>query len=145
MLVAGHETTATALTWAMYWIHSLPKVKQTLLAELDNVSDPTDPDQFIQLPYLAAVCNETLRINPVGMLTFPRRVEKPLELCGFQLEPGMLLMGCIYLIHQRKICIPSRDSFVQNGSWKSSSLLTSLSHSGVEFVAVSAMRWLSMR
>ncbi len=111
LLVAGHETTATALTWAMYWIHSLPQVKQTLLAELDTVSDPTDPTQFIQLPYLTAVCNETLRIHPVGMLTFPRRVETPLELCGFQLEPGMLLMGCIYLIHQREDLYPQPKQF----------------------------------
>jgi cytochrome P450 len=77
LLVAGHETTATALTWAMYWVHSLPQVKQTLLAELDALSDPSDLSQVLQLPYLNAVCNETLRINPVAMLTFPRRSRCP--------------------------------------------------------------------
>ena len=110
LLVAGHETTATALTWAMYWIHSLPAVKQELIKELDSEADPT-PETLSQLPYLTAVCNETLRIHPVGMLTFPRRVEEPMELCGYQLEPGMLLMGCIYLVHQREDLYPNPQQF----------------------------------
>lgn len=110
LLVAGHETTATALTWAMYWVHSLPKVKQTLLAELDTLN-PTNVEQLLRLPYLAAVCNETLRIHPVAMLTFPRRVEIPLELCGYQLAPGTLLMGCIYLLHQREDLYPQPQQF----------------------------------
>ena len=111
LLVAGHETTATALTWAMYWIHSLPDVKQTLMKELDAI-DPTDePSQFVGAEYLTAVCNETLRIHPVAMLTFPRKVEVPMEMCGCQLEPGMLLMGCIYLIHQREDLYPAPHKF----------------------------------
>ncbi|MGB3570674.1 MAG: cytochrome P450 [Phormidesmis sp.] len=111
LLVAGHETTATALTWAMYWTHFLPQVKQTLLAELEAVTDPSDASQLLQLPYLTAVCNETLRIHPVAMLTFPRRVETPLELCGYSLAPGTLLMGCIYLLHHREDLYPQPQEF----------------------------------
>lgn len=111
LLVAGHETTATALTWAMYWIHSQPAVKSRLLEELDGVVDPTDPSQFLQLPYLTAVCNETLRIHPVAMLTFPRRVEAETELCGYELQPGDLVMGCIYLLHQREDLYPDPHVF----------------------------------
>lgn len=111
LLVAGHETTATALTWAMYWVNALPEVKQTLLTELDALSDPSDLSEVLQLPYLNAVCNETLRIYPVAMLTFPRQLQVPLELCGHQLEPGMLLMGCIYLIHHREDLYPEPRQF----------------------------------
>lgn len=111
LLLAGHETTATALTWAMYWIHSFPEVKEKLLAELDEVADPSDPSAFLKLPYLTAVCNETLRIHPVAMLTFPRRVEEPMTMCGYQLEPGMLLMGSIYLLHQREDLYPNPKQF----------------------------------
>ncbi|MGK7907486.1 MAG: cytochrome P450 [Synechococcus sp.] len=111
LLVAGHETTATALTWAIYWIHSLPEVKQRLLAEVDAIGSTDEPGQFSQASYLTAVCNETLRIHPVAMLTFPRRVEMPMELCGCQLEPGMLLMGCIYLIHHREDLYPQPQQF----------------------------------
>jgi cytochrome P450 len=34
LLVAGHETTATAITWALYWIHKFPAIRQQLLKEL---------------------------------------------------------------------------------------------------------------
>ncbi|MGD1899731.1 MAG: cytochrome P450 [Phormidesmis sp.] len=102
LIVAGHETTATALTWAMYWIHALPEVKQKLLSELEAFSESVDAGKLLKLPYLTAVCNETLRIHPVAMLTFPRRVEVPLELSGYQFSPGDLLVGCIYLLHQRE-------------------------------------------
>jgi cytochrome P450 family 110 len=95
----------------MYWVQSQPDVKEKLLAELETVSDPSDSSQFLQLPYLSAVCNETLRIHPVAMLTFPRQVEEPMELCGCQFEPGMLLMGCIYLLHQRPDLYPEPEKF----------------------------------
>ncbi len=111
LLVAGHETTATALTWAMYWIHSLPEVKQKLLSDLDEVSGSNHPSSFLKLDYLSALCNETLRIHPVAMLTFPRRVQEPMEMCGCHLEPGMLLMGSIYLLHQREDLYPQPKQF----------------------------------
>jgi cytochrome P450 len=41
LLIAGHETTATALTWALYWIHKFPKVRERVLPEL-QVVDPAD-------------------------------------------------------------------------------------------------------
>jgi cytochrome P450 len=43
LLVAGHETTATALSWALYWIHRLPEVKEKLLAELATLEYPLKP------------------------------------------------------------------------------------------------------
>ena len=41
-----------------------------------------------------------------GMLTFPRVVRSPLELMGYQLEPGTILVGCIYLTHHRPDIYP---------------------------------------
>ncbi len=99
LLVAGHETTATALTWALYWIYSRPDIYQRLMAELKGCTD-SDPLAITRLPYLNAVCNETLRIYPVAMLTFPRQAEQDLELQGHAIKAGTYLMGCIYLIHQ---------------------------------------------
>ena len=73
LLFAGHETTATAMAWAMYWIHKLPDVRAKLLAELDELGPDADPMATAQLPYLTAVCKETLRRSPVAMFTFPPR------------------------------------------------------------------------
>lgn len=101
LLFAGHETTATALTWALYWLHRYPNVRERLLAELKALPDRSDPDVIAKLPYLAAVVHEVLRIHPVAMLTFPRHVEEPLKLAGFQFHKGDVLMGCIQAVHER--------------------------------------------
>jgi cytochrome P450 len=110
LLMAGYDTTSTSLAWALYWIHSLPEVKQKLLAELDQAGD-TDPKTLLGLPYLNAICNETLRIYPVGMLTLPRRAEIPVEIGGYTLEPGTLVAGCIYLVHHREDLYPDSYKF----------------------------------
>ncbi|MBP5971936.1 cytochrome P450 [Brasilonema sp. CT11] len=111
LLVAGHETTATALTWALYWIHKLPGVREKLLEELDTLGDRPDPSTIFKLPYLNAVCCETLRIYPVAMLTFPRVVRTPVSLSGQELEPGTVVMGSIYLTHQREDLYPQPKQF----------------------------------
>jgi len=111
LLVAGHETTATAIAWAFYWIHKIPSIRQKLLQELDSLGDNPDPSAIFQLPYLNAVCSETLRIYPVAMLTFPRVVRTPLSLGGYELEPGTTVMGSIYLTHQREDLYPEPKQF----------------------------------
>ncbi|RCJ22694.1 cytochrome P450 [Nostoc sp. ATCC 43529] len=111
LLVAGHETTASALTWAIYWIHHLPKVREKLLSELDNVKENSDWNEISRLPYLTAVCQETLRIYPILMLTIPRIVKSPIEIMGYELQPGTLLQGCIYLMHHREDLYPEPNQF----------------------------------
>jgi cytochrome P450 family 110 len=111
LLTAGHETTATALTWALYWIHKSPSVQHKLLQELDNLGDQPDPSSVFKSPYLNAVYCEALRIYPVGMLTFPRVVRTPVSLCGYELEPGTVLVGSIYLTHQREDLYPQHQQF----------------------------------
>jgi cytochrome P450 family 110 len=115
LLVAGHETTATSIAWAMYWIHKIPEVKDKLLTELDQLFQATDtsptPAQIAQLPYLSAVCQETLRRSPVAMFTFPRVAQEPVTLMGHSFEPGTTFLGSIFLIHQREELYPNPKAF----------------------------------
>jgi unspecific monooxygenase len=111
LLFAGHDTTALGMSWALYWIHRDPQVKAKLLEELDNSADFNDPMSIYKLPYLTAVCKEALRIHSVAMLTFPREVVKPVELLGYKLEPGTIVMGCLYLTHQREDLYPDAKKF----------------------------------
>jgi cytochrome P450 len=66
LLLLGYETTAAALTWAFHWIHSSPSVLEKLQSELATVTDNVEPDVKAQLPYLTAVCQEALRVNPIA-------------------------------------------------------------------------------
>ncbi|GFE71012.1 cytochrome P450 [Chroococcus sp. FPU101] len=111
LLFAGHETTATAMSWALYWTHHHPEIKEKILQELATLRTNPNPIDIARLPYLTAVCNETLRIYPVGMLTFPRIVEEPVEVMGYHLEPGVAVAGCIYLTHHRPDLYPDSKQF----------------------------------
>ena len=111
LLVAGHETTATALSWAFYWIHKLPEVKQKLLAELDGCDWDTDPLAIARLPYLTAVCNETLRIYPVAFIAFLRFAKSPIEIMGHQFDSEAMLAPAIYLTHHRPDLYPEPKQF----------------------------------
>jgi cytochrome P450 len=111
LMLAGHETTATSMAWALYWIHYLPEVKEKLLQEVDTLGDSPDPMNIFRSPYLTAICNETLRICPVVMLTGPRVVQEPMELIGHQLLPGTGVVGSIYLTHRREDLYPQPKQF----------------------------------
>lgn len=111
LLIAGHETTATALTWALYWLHSQPTTKAKLLAELDSLGDQPDPMAIARLPYLNAVCAETLRIYPVAFIAAPRVPLEPVHIAGYDFEPGTFLVPCIYLTHHRADLYPDSKEF----------------------------------
>jgi cytochrome P450 family 110 len=111
LLFAGHETTATALAWAIYWINYLPEVKEKLVAEIATLGTDRDATTISKLPYLNAVCSETLRIYPVGMLTFPRRTQEAVSLQGYEVPAETVVVGCIYLTHHREDLYPEPHLF----------------------------------
>jgi cytochrome P450 len=112
MLFAGHETTAIALSWALYWVHYVPEARQKLLQELNSLDVANaDPTAITQLPYLNAVCSETLRITPVTFFSFPRVLKQPMKFMGYNLPKGMMISPCIYLTHQRPDIYPEPERF----------------------------------
>lgn len=111
LLFAGHETTASALAWAFYWVHKLPQVREKLLAELATVTDVSDFKALNQLPYLHAVCMETLRIYPIAINTFPRITKSTLTIGNYEYPPETILFPCIYLLHQREDIYPNPKQF----------------------------------
>jgi cytochrome P450 len=111
LLFAGHETTATALTWAFYLLHRHPEVLAQLRQEIATLPTPWTAADITQLPYLEAVCHEVLRVRPVAMLTFPRRVEQPINFQGYDLNPGDYVLGSVFLLHQRPDLYPDPQCF----------------------------------
>jgi cytochrome P450 family 110 len=52
------------------------------------------------------VCQETLRLYPIAISAFPRVVKQPIEVAGYALEPGTVIMPSIYLAHHRAAVYP---------------------------------------
>lgn len=109
MLFAGHETTASSLSWSFYWLHRLPEVGQKYKAELASVSEDA-VTEIIKLPYLNTVVSQTLRLNPV-VIFVGRQLKQPFELMGYQFEAGTSLFPSIYLTHQRPDIYPEPKKF----------------------------------
>ena len=96
LLVAGHETTASSLAWAVERSVRTPGV-------LERLRDGDDE-------YVDAVCKETLRLRPILALVL-RRLKEPMEIGGVELPAGVNLAPCIYLIHRRPDVYPDPYAF----------------------------------
>lgn len=101
LLVAGHETTATAISWTLHRLSIHPDVLARVHAELDTVlagSRELDVDRSRELVYLDAVCKEALRMHPV-IPGVGRVVKKPTRIGGVDLPAGVAVGCSIYLVH----------------------------------------------
>lgn len=110
LLVAGHETTATTLVWALYRLHRNPLVLRRLRAELRAAGADAAPDELAALPYLSAVCQEVLRLHPPVPIVL-RRVLAPFELRGVQLAAGDVMGLALPLLHSDGTVWTDPDQF----------------------------------
>ncbi|MBQ48699.1 MAG: cytochrome P450 [Zetaproteobacteria bacterium] len=98
LLIAGHETTAIALAWAMYWILLEPDVFAKVKAEIAELGPEPDPFAYTKLDYLSAVVRETLRIRPI-ITEMMRFLTKPMDLMGYEVPAGHNVGFSISLLH----------------------------------------------
>ncbi len=99
-IVAGNETTASALTWAVLHLVRHPAVLRRLLAEVDTLGPDRSAADVAALPYLDATVKEVLRISPIFPFTL-RRVVTPLHVGGYELPPDVLIAPSMYLAQRR--------------------------------------------
>ncbi|NNH73894.1 cytochrome P450 [Nocardia uniformis] len=97
LLVAGHETTATVLVWALYRLHREPAALRRLRAELAAHAG-AEPADIARLPYLDAVCQETLRLHPPVPIVL-RRLTGEFTLRGQRLVAGDTMGVAVPLLH----------------------------------------------
>lgn len=111
LLVAGHETTATALAWAFRWILDTPEVERRLTEEILGAAEGgLTPERVIKLEYLDAVVREVLRLQPVIPLV-GRILQERMTLGGFDLPAGTPIACSIYLAHRRPEVYPEPARF----------------------------------
>jgi cytochrome P450 len=110
LLIAGHDTTAIGLTWAVDLVHRHPQVLARLQDEIDALGPDPDPGQYATLPYLDAVCREALRIRPVVNESV-RMLVAPLRIGDYELPAGVGVSPSILLIHQRPDIYPEPAAF----------------------------------
>ncbi len=101
LLLAGHETTATGLAWAFDLLLHRPDALRRLESEVAAGESG----------YLDAVISESLRVRPVVPFT-GRKLRRPLELGGYALPAGTVVLAAIYLAHTRPETYPDPYAFL---------------------------------
>jgi cytochrome P450 len=109
LLVAGHETTATSLSWALRWILESPSLQARLTRELED-PDALHPDRITKLPLLDATVREVLRLQPVVPMV-GRVLQRPMRVGGWDLDSGTPVLLSIYLVHRRPELYPDPTRF----------------------------------
>ncbi len=106
LLVAGHDTTATALSWALERLTRHPHIlaKAVQAAEASAAGNPAGDE------YLDAVAKETLRIRPV-VFDVGRVLTQPIDLAGYRLPAGAMVVPAMGLVHASAAVYPDPDRF----------------------------------
>lgn len=115
IFLAGHETTAVALTWALYLLSQNPEIEARLVAELDRVLGDRLPtfDDMPSLKYVEQVFAEAMRLYPpawaIGrMTTEPYTMPAP---HNWELEPGTIILMSPYVMHRDPRFFPEPERF----------------------------------
>jgi len=111
MLVAGHETTATALTWTCALLLTNPEVATRLQSEIDAAPLETWAESLVASSYLDAVIKESLRLRPI-VPDVVRRLKRPMQIGNYEIPEGVFLAPCIYLAHRRAESWPEPERFL---------------------------------
>ena len=112
LMIAGHETTANALSWLWFLLDRHPDEQERLRAELVTATGGRAPtvEDLPQLPRLKAVIQETLRLYPPVWM-FDRRALGPDDLGGTKVAKGDLVIFCPYAIHRLPELWPDPEAF----------------------------------
>ncbi len=112
LMLAGHETSATALDWTFHLLAQHPEVEARLLDELDRVlgGRPATSADLPALPYLKQVVQESMRVYP-PVWGIARRATVESEFGGYRIPAGSYLAITMYVLHRHPEFWPEPERF----------------------------------
>lgn len=116
LFLAGHETTAQALTWTWYLLSQHPEVEAALHAELDREFDDRSPtsrltlEDLDALPYTEQILKESMRLYP-PVYALGRRAHQDTCIGEYEVKSGSEVVIWIYMTHRDPRWYPEPDAF----------------------------------
>jgi cytochrome P450 len=112
LVLAGHETTANTLTWALALLSWFPAARDRLAAEVDDVLGGRDPQahHVDALPWTQAVVNEAMRLFPPAW-TVERDAVEDDDIAGVRVAAGDTIAISPYLLHRHPEFWPNPEGF----------------------------------
>jgi len=101
MVIGGHETSASALTWIWYELDRHPDIRERMIEEVDRVvgEEPLRIEHVKELVFTKMVIDETLRLHPPFWFE-NRNIKESIELGGHRLPPGAIVAFSRYSLHR---------------------------------------------
>ncbi|HEX6239371.1 MAG TPA: cytochrome P450 [Polyangiales bacterium] len=111
-LLAGHETTANVLAWALVLLADQPELRARVERELDSVlhGGAASLSHLSQLPLTLRVLKETLRLRP-SVYLLGRRALKPTRIGGYRVRKNQVVLLGVYGMHHRPDLYPDPERF----------------------------------
>jgi cytochrome P450 len=110
-IVAGHETTALTLAWALYLMAFAPEVQERAAAEAAILRDrPAQVEDLPALPLIRAIVDEALRLYPPAAF-LARTAQVPDRILGREVRPGDTVILPIYALHRHRKLWDNPDAF----------------------------------
>ncbi len=124
MFMAGHETTATALTWTWYLLSKHPDIEQRFHRELDSALQGALPsaEHFDVLPWTRDIFKETLRVYP-PVWTIAREPLHDIEILGYHFPKGSVLCTISTVMHHHEAYFHDPLDFIPD-RWKEPEMST---------------------
>ena len=110
LFLAGHETTANALSWTLYLLARNPEARARLEAEVDALGRIPSYDDLKQLPWTLAVLKEAMRLYPPAYI-LARRVIEDVVIGNHQIKKHTIVLINVLGIHRRPELFPEPESF----------------------------------
>jgi cytochrome P450 len=108
-LIAGYETTATTLAWAMERMLATPEVFSKVRDEIRALGPDPEPERLAGLPYLDVTIKEVLRLRPVIPIV-GRLLAKPYVLGGYELPADTHVAANIFMAHRNPDVYPNPEA-----------------------------------
>ncbi len=110
--IAGHETTALTLTWALYLIGNHPEIEKRIVEEVRGVAGnrAITYEHMAKLPLTRAVIDETMRLYPPAPL-MGREAIVDTEICGRKVAKGDIVLLATYVMHRTERLWENPDMF----------------------------------
>ncbi|MEB3070864.1 cytochrome P450 [[Mycobacterium] vasticus] len=98
-MLAGHDTTATTLAYALWALGNNSDIQRRVATEVAAAGAELTPDDVARLPYTVQVLHEALRLCPPGALN-GRTVLRDIAVDGFRVQAGSLVGVGVYALHR---------------------------------------------
>ena len=112
-IAAGHDTTATALTWSLYLAFAHAPTQARLVEEIRAVAGdaPIGPEHIERLVFTKQVLQEAMRLYPPAALVVTRAPSRDIEVDGHRIRKGEMVSVPIYALHRHRAYWTNPDAF----------------------------------